>query len=268
MSQRLFAFSWGWSLSQIKRIEAAEVAPRFLPTWNLCFMMQINPLWLAFGETYSRYGCVDFPVFDLHPELGPEMPFADVMRAIGDEYIRASSEEKVDVFWPPIPQVFNFRASLAELTAKFAERIPPGDQPRFMAYLAVCADRFRAGRAISNRAVDKTLDIQNRWIFMADSKQGHWQQLREIVQATTAQRGARAQLARSLGVSPQALNEWLQGRSAPPAEQTLRLLRWVEQQAAQPQKQSARTSAEARAPKTQKGKTNRNAKSKSDQKKS
>lgn len=71
--------------------------------------------------------------------------------------------------------------------------------------------------------------IQNKWRLMADSEQKHWSQLLNRVARATSQRGSRAQLARMLKVTPQALNEWLQNRSAPPAEQTLRLLRWVEE---------------------------------------
>jgi transcriptional regulator with XRE-family HTH domain len=240
MSQRLFAFSFGWSAQQLKRIEAGEVAPRFGPVWNLCFMAQLNPLWLAFGEPYLRYGFSSFPVFEKHPELTPEAPFIDVMRVIGAEY--KTENDKLE--WgarstsAKRPDMFVFRESLAELTAKFAERIPQAEQQRFMAYLVACADRFVARKAISTKTIDTALNIQNKWRLMATSRKSHWKQLRKEVAAATAKRGSRAALARDLGVSPQALNEWLQGRSAPPAEQTLRLLQFVRAAEAQ-QKQSA-----------------------------
>jgi transcriptional regulator with XRE-family HTH domain len=247
MSQRLFAFSFGWSAQQLKRIEAGEVAPRFGPVWNLCFMAQINPLWLAFGEPYLRYGFSSFPVLEKHPELTPETPFIDVMRVIGAEY--KTENDKLE--WgarstsAKRPDLFVFRESLAELTAKFAERIPQAEQQRFMAYLIACADRFVARKAISTRTIDTALDIQDKWSLMATSRKSHWQQLRKEVAAVTAKRGSRAALARLLRVTPQALNEWLQGRSAPAAEQTLRLLEWVKAVEAK-QKTSAESVSVAR----------------------
>ena len=266
MSQRLFAFSHGWSMNQFKRIEGGKVAPRFGPVWQMCFMAQINPLWLAFGEPNLRYACANYPVFEKHPELTPEMLFITVMNAIEAEY--RAEDEKLEWGGRPTavkrPEIFVLRERLAELTAKFAERVAPADRARFCAYLAASADRFLAGKAISNKVVDTQPKIQNKCIFMADSRDSYWQQLRKTIVEKTTQRGARAALARLLGVSPQALNEWLQDRSAPPAEQTLRLLRWVEQGAEQPQQQKCAGRASTRpAPKTRKEDQNDYEKSKS-----
>jgi transcriptional regulator with XRE-family HTH domain len=268
MSQRLFAFSFGWSAQQLKRIEAGEVAPRFGPIWDLCFMAQLNPLWLAFGEPYLRYRFSPFPVFEKHPELTPEMPFIDVMRVIGAEY--KTENDKLE--WgarstsAKRPDVFIFRESLAELTAKFAEKIPRAEEQRFMAYLAACADRFVARKAISTKTIDTALNIQNKWTLTVNSRKGHWQELRKNVASATAKRGTRAALARDLGVTPQALNEWLQGRNAPPAEKTLRLLRWVESiEAKQKRAPEVRETRPARI--AQKRKARSNAKPKSSRKK-
>jgi len=267
MSQRLFAFSFGWSAQQLKRIEAGEVAPRFGAVWNLCFMAQLNPLWLAFGEPYLRYGFSSFPVFEKHPELTPETPFIDVMRVIGAEYktendklkwgARSSSAKR--------PDMFVFRESLAELTAKFAEKIPRAEEQRFMAYLVACADRFVARKAISTKTIDTALNIQNKWRLMATSRKSHWQQLRKEVAAATVKRGCRAALARVLHVTPQALNEWLQGRSAPPAEQTLRLLKWVTAEEATQKKRAG--SAETRPARETRKRKSKHEKPSSDRKK-
>jgi transcriptional regulator with XRE-family HTH domain len=233
MSQRLFAFRYGWSSQQLKRIEAGTVAPRFGPLWELCFMAQINPLWLAFGEPRARYGCKAVDVLGKHPELTPEMPFIEVMRVVADEYEKEAGEVPWGVRWTGAkrPGVFDLRATLAELTARFAERIPRNEQQAFMAYLAACADRFIAKKAISTKTVDTALNIQNNWILTVSSRKSHWQQLRRRVVHATTRRGARRALAKLLRVTPQALNEWLHDRSAPPAEQTLRLWWWLEAEA-------------------------------------
>jgi transcriptional regulator with XRE-family HTH domain len=265
MSQRLFAFSFGWSAQQLKRIEAGEVAPRFGPVWNLCFMMQLNPLWLAFGEPYLRYGFSSFPVFEKYPALTPDTPFVDVMRVIGAEYKTENDKFKWGARSTSAkrPDIFVFRESLAELTAKFAEKIPRAEEQRFMAYLSACAGRFVARKAISTRTIDNPLNIQNKWRLMADSRKSHWKQLRKAVKAATVKRGSRAALARKLHVTPQALNEWLQGRSAPPAEQTLRLLQFA---AEAQQKQSAGSAVTPPAPKTRKSRSKRYEKAKSSRK--
>jgi transcriptional regulator with XRE-family HTH domain len=108
--------------------------------------------------------------------------------------------------------------------------------------------------------------IQNKWIMMADSRTRHWVELRRKILLKTAKRGARARLARLLKVTPQALNEWLQGRSAPPAEQTLRLLSFVLLDPLK-NKQSAGSAVTRPAPKTRQQKAPSNAKRKSSQKK-
>lgn len=118
-----------------------------------------------------------------------------------------------------------------------------------------------------NRAINFELArarfIQNKCSLMADSEESHWQQLRERAAKATEQRGSRAALARLLGVSPQALNEWLQGRSTPPSEQTLRLLRWVEQAEVEQQKKRAGRAETRPAQATRKSKSTSHEKAKS-----
>lgn len=55
-----------------------------------------------------------------------------------------------------------------------------------------------------------------------------WNQLKKSIAHLTSERGAKAALAKELGVSRQVLNNWLSdaGQGAPPADLTLRLFRW------------------------------------------
>ncbi len=61
-------------------------------------------------------------------------------------------------------------------------------------------------------------------ISVSDSR---LERLLKRLKAATTERGSKAKLARSLGVVPQRLAEWLNGTHAPSAEITLRLLEWV-----------------------------------------
>jgi len=66
------------------------------------------------------------------------------------------------------------------------------------------------------------------------SGSGHWEALGKRLSAVTSARGAKAQLARELKVTRQAVDNWLSNKSAPSAELTLRLLHWVQQAEASP----------------------------------
>jgi hypothetical protein len=55
-----------------------------------------------------------------------------------------------------------------------------------------------------------------------------WPELRKRAQRATEAFGAKAALARELTVTPQAVSEWLSGASAPDAENTLRVLEFVQ----------------------------------------
>jgi transcriptional regulator with XRE-family HTH domain len=50
------------------------------------------------------------------------------------------------------------------------------------------------------------------------------------VKAKASKPGAKAELARTLGVDPARISEWLAGKKEPGGEYTLRLLKWVERQ--------------------------------------
>jgi transcriptional regulator with XRE-family HTH domain len=81
-----------------------------------------------------------------------------------------------------------------------------------------------------------------------NSETGYWKALVKRVCALTSALGEKAQLAREMNTTRQAVNKWLSGKGAPSAEITLRLLRWVGQRE---QKQNTPGSADNAA----KGKT-------------
>ncbi|MCX6923409.1 MAG: hypothetical protein NT154_09415 [Verrucomicrobia bacterium] len=60
-----------------------------------------------------------------------------------------------------------------------------------------------------------------------NSETGYWGALVKRVRVLTTAPGGKAQLARELNTTRQAVNKWLSGKGAPSAEITLRLLQWV-----------------------------------------
>lgn len=226
MSQALFAVTFGWSPQQLKRIEAGEVAPRFAPVWGMCSLLDINPLWVAFGDEYYRYGWVDFDVSSKSPGDPRHMLFIHVLQAIRAEY-RARHKELIRQ--PKNYRREVFRTRLRELTDRAEQTLAVRDWASFIVYLNTAVKRFVERHAGAAKPIDRTNKLQNKWSSMGKRRARTWENLRQLVRARTSQRGSRAALAKMLGVTPQALNEWLQGRSAPPAQQTVQLLNWVEE---------------------------------------
>lgn len=68
----------------------------------------------------------------------------------------------------------------------------------------------------------------------------------EVLCRLTSKRGAKAALAREMGVTRQAVDQWLSGKTAPSADLMLRLLEWaVKEQAKQKRPRSVSTTAKA-----------------------
>ena len=88
-----------------------------------------------------------------------------------------------------------------------------------------------------------------------------WKNLRLRIREATDERGKRAALARKFKVTPQAVSEWLSGASAPTAETTLRLLKWVTKAEGKQQKGSGSVSTTAEAKTRRRKSRNENLKS-------
>ena len=142
------------------------------------------------------------------------------------------------------------------------------------AYLSLRATFRRAGSApliLANTAAlnvkqhltpDETL-LKGRSMNL--QKNALWLDLRRRLAAVTGGPGVKAQLARELGVSRQAVNEWL-SRTAPSAGLTLRLLQWVTAAEAK-QKQSAGSVSDARPAHVTRARKSKHEKPNSDRKK-
>src|SRR4051794_18821646 len=94
-----------------------------------------------------------------------------------------------------------------------------------------------------------------------------WSELRSRLRRATESRGGQASLARRFNVSTAAVAQWLTGASAPTAETTLQLLKWVEAEEAQTKQKKRAGRAKTRpAQTTRKSKSKSHEKAKSDRK--
>lgn len=225
-SQRVIAAEIGLSRNQLNRIERGEVSVRFRPAWEFCRFMDLNPLWLAFGDPYEQLGFAPGELSD----VSEDGPFRPSMLSIAGEYSTYRSME-FRIQGPP-----NIRFS----------RIFDRPQKELVA--------------------DSTV---KHYLVHMGKRPLSWKQLRKRLADACREPGAKTALSRRFNISTAAVSQWLSGATAPKADTTLGLLRWVEEaEAKQQQSKSAGSATTRPAPKTPKGKIKPNEKNKSDQKKS
>ena len=195
----------GLTADQIKRAENGTVSLRFGPAWRFCELTRTNPLWLAFGDLYPRVGFASLP----SEQINPREP--DLFQNIMGEWAIGYARYRVARLKISKSQQEGFAQSRLEKTNLLAE-------PGVKRYLA---DQMTTVAGMT------------------------WNNLRTRLKAATRTPGARVKLARVFGVSTAAVSQWLSGASAPKADTTLRLLKWVTVAEAK-QKKSAGSVPEAR----------------------
>jgi transcriptional regulator with XRE-family HTH domain len=240
ISERLAARQMGLSRDQLRRIERGEVAVRFFAAWNFCQFSNTNPLWLAFGESDGRHGFVTCA----NSTLPDDARFLEILQKYGSRYrrLRFLTHES----WFGAAAVFS-DDDKSILGAEF---------------IALPRDLEESSKKVLGRSEIKRYLIRH----MATTPE-KWEDLRIRLVSATQSRAAKKHLATGLGVTLAAISQWRSGASAPTADKTLRLLRWVEQSEAK-QKKSAGSVSEARpARKTRERKSRSNAKPKSSREK-
>lgn len=199
ISQRLAASRMGLSRDQLKRIERGEVSVRFFPGWNFCQFADANPLWLAFGDPEKRFGFVACA----NATVDENARFLDVLKRYGERY--RTFRFFVHESWFESGSVFSDKESVLN------EKI-------------IALDRRQTD------AEKKTIarkDIKRYLIPAMAADIPTWETLRMILRGKTQTGKAKANLARYTGVSLAAVSQWRSGASAPTADKTLRVLRWV-----------------------------------------
>jgi transcriptional regulator with XRE-family HTH domain len=236
-TQSGFARELRLTRDQLASIETGRVAISFNAGWRLCELMDLNPLWLASGE-YESSGWIDFDFGN----LSRRARFSEIIERHKEEYNltrrtrleqnRASALSRGVI----ARDLSKENQAIIQLAHEWDLEIPRGELPRFVRYLRRCADFFNFDTV--NSAL--TLSV-NRPILLSlkPRKNSYWKQLRRRVIAAVDEPGAKAKLARYLGITRQAVSEWIRRDDrAPSAEYTLRLLEWVAAEEAK-QKQSA-----------------------------
>ncbi len=259
------------SYHQLNRIERGEVAAPFLPALLFCEFADLNPLWLAFGETESKFGFFVYQGADLQKDLNEHRSatFFEILwrhrrdfGAVGSGLVRSYRRNES-------PETLRIFQSL------YLESPPPTEgkyqELRPVELSIRCGTERKPNASQTSNNINDLLTIQLQFGKVGSMKLGKaslWPTLRERVLRLVRQRGMKSVLARDIGVSRQAINALLsrKGTHGPSAEYTLRLSKWVEIAEAQ-QKQSAGSAVTRPARKTQKSKSKQYEKAKSSQKK-
>lgn len=240
----------GVSAGFIARIELARAPLKYTQARDIFSTLQINPLWAATGEGFP-HGYAYMPsVTEL--QISPKLTFSEVF----------------DRFMPHPSSAFDASRNSLQLRSKYAGmlanmvhewfQVIPDDQVEKLNdllwnsaqdFIAACPEQMPED-LFKRRALYKSLfpspaakehlrvleQLENVLTSNSPkSKSGdvksEVEKLIERVKQKASQPGAKAKLARALGVAPARISEWLSGEKEPGGEYTLRLLRWVEQSA-------------------------------------
>lgn len=203
----------------------------------------VNPLWLATGEGSPQ---LQWPLFLPDSDslnLEPKLPFSRFVAMHRPLLIRLC-KDKPD---PGLPETWlqpylrtlmsmELEAEGVYETFALVERLFVGSAEQLAVasnYAARCLDSWRKCKNrrlkdFSTRVLTEVLLSEN-----ISGMQDLMQTLRDRLKNATAARGAKGELAKSLGVPLSSISDWLAGRKDPSGKTALRLLQWVEQQEAQ-----------------------------------
>lgn len=274
-SQQALAREIGVSRDQLKRIEEKRVAPRFWPTLRFCRLLNINPLWLALGPAIDAHEWTDVADGDVEVLNVPENAlFTHAMRS--PELMKLFFRKPMARRALPKRGKVGFDDQIEYLARFWKPHVRPTQEREFFSYLASAANEYfhrRIGvqearkRCATQssaevhhfpkvdlvRALQEKLDTDyiKQYLMPSMAKKGAlWKNLQRHLRAATRRYGAQAELARKVGVTPQAVAEWLSDASAPTADNALQILYWVTEDEAK-QKQGAGSAVTRPARKTQ-----------------
>lgn len=242
---------------QIAKIETGRMALRFLAGWKVCERLNVNQLWLATGRFPQKPFC-RVSIADIITRIPERAWFAEVCLGVllFDDLKTATTAaardtvEYIDSSLPPGPSpppglLENHCAAAKGALRHYNEQklknwiidLLNNDAPLYWQVgmaataLEVLTEHIAAEKK-SKLGVDT---IAPPAILRSMSPAtGYWKALVNRLLKLTSRTGAKAQLARELEVTRQAVNKWLSGKGAPSAELTLRVLHWVEQAEVKP----------------------------------
>ena len=291
-SQPIFAKELGITRERLASYEYAKAPIVYELGRLICNRLNVNQRWLAEGRPPMRH-CIDvsphaealFPVrilfseaYDKHLKGEIDDRIAELEEQLGAPLETAVFDDALLDNWPPVgaPLAQGAEFYLKRICGILAHAMPPEIQAKFFGHLITEAQKFseahknemrdwlkeskeRADRhAVRERENNLTLNAG----AVTNQPMPSWPELKRRVEKLTEHRGAKTILARRCKVTRQAVTTWLKGNVQPGAEATLRLLDWVTEEEAKPQK-SGNDADTSNPPKTQtKEPTDENRKSK------
>lgn len=267
LSQAGTAHSLGLTRDQIASIELGRVPMRWEIANRFCLKYGVNQRWLATGaEPESPYVNVPSEIFEgtetfSFSSIYDTMfaPYCDAFFKLNlwdvrNKIVRVSYARPLGQSGPGSPEQEGeiLGKAIKEAISIVCDSVPASRYGFFYDRVRQACIHFidEAGPAIQEwrkesghtvrekviKAVLEETSMKNSLPIYSDSSTVEtamskpitsWPELRERLIALTSERGAKAALAREFNVSPQAVGEWVRGKSMPSADATIRLLPWV-----------------------------------------
>jgi transcriptional regulator with XRE-family HTH domain len=257
-TQERFARALKISRDQLASIEVGRVPVSFRIGWRLCELMHLNPLWLASGESDWQ---TTFAPFDFGA-IQPNARFSEVMSSHREQY-RVALETHIREMVSPAKEAKE-RKLWDQLLLSWGIYLSNLDAAKLLHQVRWAAAIY----PVVKKSLTIVPDVFDSLVSMrtAPRATSRWKQLQRRLRMATRTRGAKASLARELGVDRQLVTEWLKHATrGPSAETALRLLEWIGEIEAK--KQNAGSAVTPPAPKTRKSKSTKYEKAKSSRRK-
>jgi transcriptional regulator with XRE-family HTH domain len=189
VTQKRCALLLGLTVSQIANIEAGRVSLKTHAAWRICDVLWIHPTWLAVGnEPMGRA--------DLDEEEWESF----------ERDSRASKQIPYSNFWLKI-------VASGRYPQMVGHREPAPVRPLTNQKMEICKVLLDNNPDLPDAGGVKEIRSQS--------------ELLDRIRRQTKQRGQKVDLARFVGVSRQAVNQWLRGTTKPSAEATFKVMEWL-----------------------------------------
>jgi transcriptional regulator with XRE-family HTH domain len=233
LSREMFARRAGIGASQLSRYEHQRSPVLLIDALRACEAFGIGIAWLATGEGDPAAGAYGVAKLAAALKVDERSRFSEIYDQDLQGRIKKSRAESMEK-WA------NLMAAIDQLK-KLTRSMKPSSRLRkdFVQRLLDTIIRELTQEQERRSALRMTLKLNEEAAplttgftsdtgeLMAAEIPPTWNELRSQVASLTKQRGAKTRLAKLLGVSQQAVSEWLTGSNAPSADNTLRLLHWV-----------------------------------------
>lgn len=232
ISRSKFAVSIGYGSERIASYEAGRAPVRFEVFNAIAKTYSLSPQWLATG-----IGSAFYPRNVISAQISDKIPPRALFSSVYDEYLvseiqhlKDSEEQALDLLHQKMNAFFN-RVLDGRISVKDSKQAAED----LLASITEMTARLRTELISRTAFKDRVSQISTLTSITPESNsdgvKSEIKKLIERVKQKAAKPGAKAELARTLGVAPARISEWLSGEKEPGGEYTLRLLRWVEQSA-------------------------------------